>query len=42
MTLLSKEERTRAEILARQAEHVELSTRKEFQKVFMKALALKQ
>lgn len=40
MALLSKEERMRAEILGSRAEHVELSARKEFQKVFMKALTL--
>lgn len=40
MALLSKEERIRAETLASRTEHVELSTRMEFQKVFMKALAL--
>lgn len=40
MALLSQAERTRAETLASRTEHIELSTRKEFQEVFMKALSL--
>ena len=40
IALLSKEERTRAETLASQVKHIELSTRTDFQTVFMKALTL--
>jgi len=39
MSLVSTEERARAEILAQRAEHVELSTKKDFQVEFIKALA---
>ncbi len=40
MALLSKGERARAESLAARAEHIELSTRKEFQEEFVQALTL--
>ncbi|SPF54048.1 2Fe-2S iron-sulfur cluster binding domain protein [Candidatus Desulfosporosinus infrequens] len=39
MSLLSTEERARAELLAQRAEHIELSTKKDFQVEFIKALA---
>ncbi|MDR3585705.1 MAG: ASKHA domain-containing protein [Desulfosporosinus sp.] len=39
MALLSTEERARAEFLALRAEHIELSTKKDFQVEFIKALA---
>ena len=41
MALLSMEERARAEALAKRAEHLELSTRKEFQEEFIKGLDFK-
>ncbi|EHQ90402.1 ASKHA domain-containing protein [Desulfosporosinus youngiae] len=40
IALLSKEERTRAEALAGRTVHIELSARRDFQTVFMKALSL--
>lgn len=40
MALLSAEERARSESLAKRSEHIELSTRKDFQKEFMSALTL--
>ncbi|MDR3543812.1 MAG: ASKHA domain-containing protein [Desulfosporosinus sp.] len=40
MALLSVAERARARVLSYRAEHVELSTRKDFQKVFISALLL--
>ncbi|KGK87838.1 metal-binding protein [Desulfosporosinus sp. HMP52] len=42
MALLSVEEYLRAESLAKRGEHVELSTRKEFQKEFLKGLDFKR
>jgi len=42
MALLSKHERARADLLARRAEHVELSTKKEFQAEFIKGLDFKR
>lgn len=38
IALLSDEERARADVLAKRAEHLELSTRKEFQEEFIKGL----
>ena len=42
MALLSMAEMARADGLARQAEHIELSTESTFQKEFLKSLALGQ
>jgi uncharacterized 2Fe-2S/4Fe-4S cluster protein (DUF4445 family) len=41
MALLSVEERARADSLAKRAEHMELSTKKEFQEEFIKGLDFK-
>ncbi|SHI28133.1 ASKHA domain-containing protein [Desulfosporosinus lacus] len=41
MALISTEERTRADLLSRRAEHVELSNKKEFQQEFLKGLDFK-
>ncbi|MHB8072154.1 ASKHA domain-containing protein [Desulfosporosinus fructosivorans] len=41
MALLSTDERARAETLAKRAEHIELSTKKEFQAEFIKGLDFK-
>jgi len=41
MALISTEERTRADLLSRRAEHVELSNKKEFQQELLKGLDFK-